>query len=269
MLKGWLIYDSVGKARNEWFIQHIIEIGREKGLEIKLIVTDGELPSHLPDFAIVRTINPKINYFLQNNGVVTFNNYVTSKVANDKWETYILCKNLGIPVMETFLFDGKTVPYGIGLPAIVKSVDGHGGAQVFMATDQASLNDIAQKLVGKKSIIQRPSSTLGKDMRVYCLSDDIVAGVLRQSDSDFRSNFSLGGSATLTEVTGEQRDIIKKLKTQLQFDFVGIDFIIDGGHWVLNEIEDVVGTRMLYSCTEGDIVEKYLQYIKNKLTARA
>jgi RimK family alpha-L-glutamate ligase len=267
MLKGWLIYDEIGRVRNKWFIEHIIEVAHKYNLSVELKITEGDIPpSPLPDFAVVRTICPQINCYLQNHGVVTFNNFTTSKIANDKWQTYLLCRELNIPVMETTEFESAN-KNTLGYPVILKSVSGHGGAQVFMTKDESTLNEAAQKLQGNKCILQRPSSTLGKDMRVYCMGDEVVAGVLRQSDSDFRSNFSLGGRATLCEVSDEQRAIIQQLHTKLNYDFVGIDFIIDDGHWVLNEIEDVVGTRMLYECTPSDIVEKYICYIKDKLKA--
>jgi len=50
-----------------------------------------------------------------------------------------------------------------------------------------------------------------------------------------------------------------------EFDMVGIDFILDdNGNLVFNEIEDVVGARMLYQCSDIDIVKEYLSYISKK-----
>ena len=58
---------------------------------------------------------------------------------------------------------------------------------------------------------------------------------------------------------------INKLREALDFDFVGVDFIRHDGRWVLNEIEDVVGTRMIYALTDIDAADKYIDYIlKNK-----
>ena len=54
--------------------------------------------------------------------------------------------------------------------------------------------------------------------------------------------------------------------TLLDFDFVGIDFILDeNGQFLFNEIEDVVGTRTLYKHYEIDVVQTYLKYIKKQL----
>lgn len=43
----------------------------------------------VPDFAAVRVANPALTKKLEDAGVRTFNNYKTSFVANDKWQTYL------------------------------------------------------------------------------------------------------------------------------------------------------------------------------------
>jgi len=98
---------------------------------------------------------------------------------------------------------------------------------------------------------------------VYVLAGEVALSVLRRSEKDFRSNFSLGGTASIVECTPYQKDIINKLYNSLSFDFVGIDFIFNDGEWILNEIEDVVGTRMIYNYTSIDIVDKWLTHISH------
>ncbi|MDF2611730.1 MAG: hypothetical protein K0R92_3204, partial [Lachnospiraceae bacterium] len=39
----------------------------------------------------------------------------------------------------------------------------------------------------------------------------------------------------------------------------------DQGELIFNEIEDVVGARMLYQCTDINLVRLYLNYIKENL----
>jgi hypothetical protein len=44
-----------------------------------------------------------------------------------------------------------------------------------------------------------------------------------------------------------------------------VDFLFHQGRLLFNEIEDAVGTRMLYALGERDIVRDYLAFILNKL----
>lgn len=263
-MKGLLIYDTIGKNRNEWFINALINTAKKYDIELELLVVDGNEPFSLenfPDIALVRVIAPQINEYLEKNGVKVFNNYKTSYCANNKWNTYLLSKELGINVMNTTLPDNiEDITY----PFVVKSLDGHGGSEVFLVNSSEEYDIVAKKLK-KDYLIQEKCSNVGKDVRVYSLDGEIVASILRESESDFRSNFSLGGRVSVFEATDEMKNTVKKLYDTLGFSLVGVDFISHNGKWVLNELEDVVGTRMLYKCTDIDIVDMYLDSISKKI----
>ena len=47
--------------------------------------------------------------------------------------------------------------------------------------------------------------------------------------------------------------------------YAGIDFVFDSGEMKLNEIEDVVGARMLYKTCDIAAHELYVDYILNKI----
>lgn len=55
-MKGWLIYDNEGKERNGWFIQRLLTLAKEKGLDLELKT---DIEGDAPDFAIVRTIRDR------------------------------------------------------------------------------------------------------------------------------------------------------------------------------------------------------------------
>lgn len=258
---GWLIYGDEGIKRNKWFAEKIIKAASARGLDLKIVIYDkslNSLPKKLPVFAIVRAICPEVQRYLEERGVRVFNNRITAEIANDKYETYLLARRLKIPVMPTL-----TARNADFFPCVLKTRDGHGGSEVFWINDACDLARAPVKL--DKCIVQKPCSDLGKDMRVYSLGGKITAGILRESATDFRSNYSLGGNVREVEVTNEQSETVKRIHEELGFDFVGVDFIRDGGRWVLNEIEDVVGTRMLYKCTSVDAAEEYIDYIAAEL----
>ena len=149
-------------------------------------------------------------------------------------------------------------------PYVVKSRNGHGGSEVFRIDKKNTLENIS--LTNKSGYIaQRFVSTPGVDVRVYVLGGKPVAAVKRTSTEDFRSNFSLGGQVELFLPTDEQLAIIDKLQDFLATDYVGIDFMMHNGHWILNEIEDAVGSKMLYSLCNYDIAESFIDYIANDI----
>ena len=106
---GWLIYNQEGATRNAWFIRRLQGEMQKNGVSLQLVVADTplQLPNNTPDFAIVRAMNADINKEMQTRGVKTVNNAQTALVAGDKWQTYLLCKQLNIPVLPTFLAKEK------------------------------------------------------------------------------------------------------------------------------------------------------------------
>ena len=48
--------------------------------------------------------------------------------------------------------------------------------------------------------------------------------------------------------------------------FVGVDFLLEkNGCMVFNELEEMVGCRMLYACSDHDIVSDYIGWLAKKL----
>ena len=266
-MKGLLFYDAVGAKRNEWFIGRLTEAANALGHELELVIFDGKLPTEIScDFAVVRTIAPELTKHLESLGIPCFNNGLTSRVANDKWQTYLFAKGLGIPLMHTVRprsYD--EMADDLGLPFVIKTVDGHGGSEVFLVENEQKCKELFSYLSPDKLIAQAMCSEPGADMRVYVLGGEILAAAKRISHSDFRSNFSLGGEARIVDVPEGVKGVISKIAGELVCDFVGIDFIRHEGEWVLNEIEDVVGTRMLYSLTDIDAAQVYVEYILNRI----
>src|SRR5690625_6839454 len=92
---------------------------------------------------------------------------------------------------------------------------------------------------------------MGKDLRVFVIGKQIIAAVLRVNNNDFRANFKLGGSAFLYHLTIDEVEMINKIINHFDFGLVGIDFLIDKeGNLLFNEIEDVVGSRILSETTK-------------------
>lgn len=269
MIKGLLLYKEDDAKINKWFINHLTEVSKNKGIQLSFsdftqdFFTQNTEYFKQFDFCINRTRCGSINAFLEKNNIRCYNNLKTVTVANDKWSTYLLCKELGIPVTETVKLS-DSVGTELDYPFIIKSRNGHGGSEVFWVNSEQELQQLS--LTNKNGYIaQRVVSDLGIDVRVYVLGKKCIAGVKRTSSVDFRSNYSLGGKVELFTPVKEQLEIIDKLQGSLAADYVGFDFILHNGKWLLNEIEDAVGARMLYSLCDYDVGEEFIKYIYEEI----
>jgi len=271
MWNSWLIYDREGAKRNQDYIQYHVEAGKEFDIMFTLIMEDElEFPLKIkPDFAIVRTIRPKLSKKLEAEGVPVFNNSQVSEICNDKGKTVRYIKeNTTVPVLKTIAFSNDKLTKDLIKKHpnhVIKAVDGHGGKQVFQTED--SFEKISAAIDGSNFILQPFLKGPGKDVRVYVIGNEIIGAVERVSADGFKSNFSLGGLVRNYCLSEKEKELVKEICRIFSFGMVGIDFLVDEEeNFVFNEIEDVVGARMLFRCQpEVKLLERYFSFILDKM----
>ncbi|WP_237663636.1 ATP-grasp domain-containing protein [Sutcliffiella horikoshii] len=281
---GWLIYEKEHSKKNESFIQWFMEEAevlnidlrfllqsqisfgvRENKLEIRL---DG-LTAATPDFVIMRNVAPLFSEHLERMNIPCFNSYQVASICNDKAKTHQYLAGKGIPMLDTYFItadelspENLPIPY----PFVVKSAAGRGGVEVYLIENEGQLETIRQEFSSLPLVIQPLAGTQGKDLRVYVLGKQVVAAVLRTNENSFKANFSLGGKAGVYTMNEVEQQLVEKIIAQFDFGLVGVDFLFDGeGQLLFNEIEDVVGCRMLCQTTDINIVKLYLEFVLRKL----
>lgn len=242
-MSGLLIYSSEEAKRNAFSIKKYKE-----NLDISLMTEENTDFSAEADFVINRTNHYEIAAGFEKKGIRVFNPSDLTKISNNKQKCYEFMQKNGIEIMP--------VNYG-KVPAVKKAVSGKGGTEVFMINGKEPFE--------KGFVYQKPASDLGKDLRVWLIGGKIIAAVLRESKTDFRANFCLGGSAVLYKLSEEEKKLVYKIASFLKYDYIGIDFVFNNGKIVFNEIEDSVGARMIYSLTNIDIIKEYCDYIKKEV----
>lgn len=256
-MQGLIIYAKADKDKNIFFINKIIN-GFLK-YHIDIIYYDEEdinnIDVTLFDFAIYRGRDYKISQYLSINNIKVFNNYEINKTANDKYLSYALFKELNLPCFDTYLDINELNDY----PIVMKTTSGHGGSEVFLINNKSESYKIKNK-INKKFIYQKYYSLDG-DIRIYALGKEIICAIKRSNKNDFRFNYSLNGDIELYEIDEQIKNIVSILYKRLNYDFIGIDIFIKDNKYYLNEIEDPVGSRMVYKLLDIDIIDKFIDYI--------
>jgi len=277
-MTAWLIYTKAEAKRNEFLIGEYFKYAENHNINLKLLISEGisfgikngeNLVSYngenleKPDFAICRVPFLLFSEHMEKMGIPVFNSSRVSKIANDKREAHIYLSECGVRCVDTYYFDREYMSFSdiYEYPLVIKSAVGHGGSDVFLAHDFDTAKQIVEKMPSNKMLFQKCAKDIGKDLRVYVIGKEILLPVLRSSDRDFRSNFCLGGSASVYQMNEKERKTVERIISLFDFGFVGIDFIFENGEMLFNEIEDVVGARMIYSLTDIDIVAKYMDFI--------
>lgn len=236
----------------------------------------------MPDTVINRTRDFKVSQFYENHGVKVYNPAYLTYIGNNKYEAVkYLSEHLTDTVKEQkwtartwFIKSDKLldmVATNLKCPSkdtVIKSVDGHGGMEVFLLKAGDSFEkrrDIADRLLGHDCIVQEKIDSNSSDIRVYIIGGKIYAAMIRTGKDSFRSNYSLGGSAEEYKLNSAQKSYVIEFVKALggsRIGMAGIDFILTkDGKLLFNEVEEMAGSRMLYERTSYDIVKDYVHWI--------
>lgn len=285
---GWVIYTSTDAERNQDYIRWMTQEAYRLDIDLRLILREelwigfegnalsvrllNEPNGKLPDFVIVRTIEPVLNEQFELMNIPCFNSSKVSRICNNKSATHLALSRLDIPMLPTCFVNTGVLRQGhvTQYPVVVKAVHGRGGKEVHLIRTHSELLDLITMYPNTDVIIQPLGPVVGKDVRVFVIGRQVVAAVLRYSHTDFRANYSLGGDVHLYQLSNSQLEMVQKVTSVFDFGLVGIDFIFDSsGQFVLNEIEDVVGSRTLSLLDpSSNLVGRYIKYIHKMVYSR-
>lgn len=270
-MQGWLIYEEENIQRNRAFIGFFIDAAKKRKVDLHLITTrdisfgvkDGRyfLAPERPDFAVVRCMRPDLSRHLEQMSIPVFNNAQISEICNDKQKTHAFFIQHDFPCLDTAFVRPDCPNHPFAYPVVVKASSGCGGRQVYLCPNETEYLEKLHSIAPDTAIVQPLCDTPGKDIRAYVLGGKMIQAMERYSDGDFRSNFGLHGLARPAELTDEMQGYVDRIASLLHPSLVGVDFIFHQGKPYLNEIEDAVGTRMLYQFTNLHIVEDYMDLI--------
>ena len=278
---GWLLYDEQDFAVNRDFAELVHREGERLGLCIRPVLTY-ELPLRAgrdegflvlangrevsrPEFVISRQRNPNISDQLEAVGIPVFNNAKVCRLCNDKRRTITFLE--GFPMMPgKFVLptDPLYPPAGTAYPVILKPAGGHGGDRVLWADNDAQWQAAAQRIAPDPIVQQEVADNIGKDLRVYIVFGKIVGAVMRTAKQGFISNFKKGGQAAWHVLTAQEHDLAMRVvhrfsQENAELCLAGVDFLYHQGNPVIGEVEDVVGSRMLYHVSDVNIVRLFLE----------
>jgi len=272
MKTGLLLYDERDYAVNRMFAAHICEKAKMLGIDIQVTLTENlSFPlQSLPDFVVSRQRNHLLSAEFEKLGIPVFNNARVCELCNDKRNTHRFLQ--GLPLMKTeFPAPGSAYfPEKMDFPLVVKPASGHGGDRVALALNQRQLEAAISQISPYPALVQATASEAGKDLRIYVLFGSIVAAVMRSAQSGIVSNYKRGGNVQLHTLTAAETGLAQKVIDRFSgrgapLSFAGIDMIFHNGTPVINEVEDVVGSRMLYKVSDIDIIDMYIRQIAGRL----
>jgi len=158
----------------------------------------------------------------------------------------------------------------VGGRAVIKPIDGHGGAGIFVLEDgDLNLNSHIETVTrhGQRlAMVQRylPEVKEG-DKRILLIGGEPVGVINRlPPEGDARSNIHVGGHVVAAELDAMDREIIAAMRSRLMADglyFVGLDVI--GGKLTEVNVTSPTGIQQMSRLQAENVEAKVLRWVED------
>lgn len=246
------------------------------------VSVDGNIRNRLRgyDFCIYLDKDKYILKALELSGLRTFNRYDAIETCDDKMTTCLALSGHGIDMPLTLpgmlCYDRRAeipeekadiIGETLGYPLVVKTAYGSRGTGVFLVNDRRELLAKMRELKLTPHLFQKfiPESR-GKDLRVIVIGGKVIGGMIRKSESDFRSNVALGGKAEACPVSEQAARICRRCAEILGLDYCGIDLLYGKDQKPL--VCEVNSNAFFYGferTTGINVARQYAEYIIGRL----
>ncbi|MBE7085451.1 MAG: RimK family alpha-L-glutamate ligase [Clostridiales bacterium] len=232
------------------------------------------------DFCVYFDKDKYTSEMLEKAGLRLFNCHEAIRVCDDKMQTYIALSGKNIPMPKTVSgllcyhadepIRKETVDRVEGLfayPIVVKECFGSQGKGVYLARNRKELLALMEKLKCKPHLFQEAVQTsFGKDVRVILVGGKVVACMLRQSQTDFRSNIELGGEGSAYEPPFQMQLICEQIAKELDLDYCGIDVLFGrGGTPIVCEVNSNAFFAGIERVSGVNVAKAYAEHIYKKV----
>lgn len=258
MMNGLLIYNRDDYFRNESYVDWLLQTGKEYGLNLKLVFKEDFLKKGIIayeeiHFVINRTRSYEISLMFELNDIRVFNNSTITLLGNNKLAAYKYAKD------KAYIYPKVFISWANKKNVISKPYNGHGGQGIDLV-DNVDFNG------GHLRLQQEFLENLIGDIRFYVINNKIIHSVLRTSKDKIISNFTQGGDIKYYDYNYQEKEYVENFIKDLKVDYAGIDFLLTKDNkLIFNEIEDVVGSRMLSKLGINNTTELYLEHIAKEM----
>ena len=144
------------------------------------------------------------------------------------------------------------------------------GKNVFLAEDRTTLLSVMETLKCRPHLFQKAVQTsMGKDLRVIVVGKKVLGGMLRKSDTDFRSNIELGGVGVPYPVNEKIASLCTRVAEILQLDYCGIDILFgDNDTPLVCEVNSNAFFGGFESVTGINVARAYAEHIQREIARK-
>lgn len=260
----------------EWFRQEAFGLGMDLGFEcmedLMVKISPLKVCPHLPRIALMRGYNEPLSLTLELLGVQVVNTTASMHLAQNKMLTHIVLDNAQLPTPRTIFSTDSHLTYqkvAQTLKAstfVAKGLYGSKGEQIWLLKNETDFISLHATFSGELLYQEYISYSKGHDIRVWVVGGEAVDCVERCSDTDFRSNYALGGKAERHVLTPAIKKLAEDATRSIGLEFAGVDLLkVDNEEkYTICEVNGNAGFRTLSMVGGENLPRKILEYINKK-----
>lgn len=295
-LKGWIISNGYLKTPKYMEIIALYEAcARERNISLELIFNNelligvenntlfirGKKIKQLPDFVLFLDKDIRLAYQLEQIGLRLFNSSRVIALCDDKSQTFQALAGLDISMPKTIIaplvfkgFKETTCDYldhiekELAYPLVMKESYGSFGEQVYLIQNREELAAKRKQLLCTPHIYQEfIANSKGRDVRINVVGEQIVAAMLRTSETDFRANVTNGGKMQSYTPPASFEALALKVCQVIGADFAGVDLLFgENDEPILCEVNSNAHIKNIQLCTGVNVAEHILQHIAREFS---
>ncbi|NLY19650.1 MAG: RimK family alpha-L-glutamate ligase [Clostridiaceae bacterium] len=292
-MNGWIIYNgALGIQKIDKLVQRVCEEAAKMGINLEMVANNELIPEITPDgnfelktlrrlrepmFIIFWDKDVLLARYLEMLGYRLFNRSEAIEACDNKALMHLKLNGLRVPktIIGPFAFFSQSLTdkyfekiiEELGEEVILKESCGSFGMQVYRLKGIKEIRDKISVIKNRHFIVQEVIKTsLGKDIRVNIIGDEIVGAMQRSNSTDFRANITLGGKGELVALSEEQREIALKAHKMLGLDFSGVDLLIgESCEPIICEVNSNVNFLSFEDLSGINFSNRILRYIMEKI----
>jgi RimK family alpha-L-glutamate ligase len=243
---------------------------------VSLFTADAVLARIIPSGSLEQIIY-RVNalHWIEERGIAVVNSPRAIERTVDKFFTSALLREAGLPVPATVVCeraaDAVDAVRRFG-DAIIKPIFGSMGHGLVRVTDPEVARRVAKPLEQVRAVfyVQRAIDHGGRDVRAFVVGGRVLGAIERRAPAgDWRTNVSLGGTASAITLPDEWADLALRAAAAVGADYAGVDLLPDergGGLYVL-EVNGIPGWEGLQGATGLDVAGAIVDHLA--VTVRA
>jgi ribosomal protein S6--L-glutamate ligase len=153
-----------------------------------------------------------------------------------------------------------------GAPCVIKLLEGTQGIGVILAENQKAAKSVVEaflKLEANMLVQEYIHEAKGADLRVFIVDGQVVGAMKRQAkEGEFRSNLHRGGTATVIQLTPEERATAIKAAKKLGLGIAGVDLLQSSRGPLVMEVNSSPGLEGIEGATGIDIASRIVEYVE-------